>query len=377
MELTVNLPRPADESISDRFPLVRKGYERETVDRFAQTAVHRITALQERCETLISENAQLVGALGDARLKATEVDFSALGGRAQEILRVAEEQARDVTRQAGRDAEQMIAQAQAEVDQLTERTTAELGEVRRTHLSELKALRAQGERDAAELPRRAGVESEQLLTSARLQAASVCAEADATARGIGQAALLEAQSRTATAENQAAGILRETAEQRDRLLGELRQAQDAANATIKAMLTEATALQRAMGEHLAAETDQAAALRTQSLAEAEQAKVEAANEAEQIISRSQQRAALIDERARQEFAWRRRQMQHEQDLLDRRKVAMLSQLSSLSALAAESAENFSDMPELSFGEMGGPDEYSRVDPTGDGEQRQMADAVQA
>ena len=185
-----------------------------------------------------------------------------------------------------------------------------------------------------------------------------CAEADATARGIGQAALLESQSRTAAAENQAAGILRQAAEQRDRILGELRQAQDAANATIKAMLAEATALQRASGEHLAAETDQAAALRTQTLAEAERVKVEAANEAEQIVSRAQQQAALIDERARQEFAWRRRQMRHEQELLDRRKVAMLSQLTSLSALAVESAENFPDVPELSFEDMGELEEYS-------------------
>ena len=373
----MNLPRPADEPSSGRFPLVRKGYEREAVDRFAHATEDRIAALEQRCESLTSENAEFDRALGHARSAATQVDFSALGRRAQEILQVAEEQARDVTWQAAQDAEQQIAQAQAEADQLTERTAAELGDVRSTHLSELAALRAQGERDAAELARRARVESEQLAASARLQAASVCAEADATARGIRQAAQLEAQSRTADAENQAAGILRRVAEQRDRILGELRQAQEAANATITAMLAEATGLQRASGEHVVAETDRAAALRAQSLAEAEQVKIEAAKEAEQIVSRAQQRAAIIEERARQEFAWRRRQMRHEQDLLDRRKVAMLSQLTSLSALAVESAENFPDVPELSFEDMGELEEYSGVDPTGDGEKREMADAVQA
>ena len=140
---------------------------------------------------------------------------------------------------------------------------------------------------------------------------------------------------------------------------DLRQAQDAANATIKAMLAEATALQRASGEHLAAETDQAAALRMRTLAEAERVKVEAADEGEQIVSRSQQQAALIDERARQEFAWRRRQMRHEQELLDRRKVAMLSQLNSLRTLAVESAAEFPDMPEMFFEDMGEPEEYRR------------------
>ncbi len=376
MELKVNLPRSADESNSGPFPLVRKGYERESVDRFAQATDDRIAALQKRCDSLSSENTQLDSALGDARFKTTQVDFSALGERAQEILRIAEQQARDVTRNAAQEAEQLIGQAHAEADQLTERSTAELGDVRRIQLAELETLRAQGEDDAAELARRARVEFEQLLASARLQAASVCAEADATARGIGQAALLESQARIAAAENQAAGIVRQAADQRDRVLGDLRQAQDAANATIKAMLAEATALQRASGEHLAAETDQAAALRMRTLAEAERVKVEAADEAEQIVSRSQQQAALIDERARQEFAWRRRQMRHEKELLDRRKVAMLSQLNSLRTLAVESAAEFPEMPELAFEDMGELEEYSGGEP-GSGELRKMAGAVQA
>jgi len=98
--------------------------------------------------------------------------------------------------------------------------------------------------------------------------------------------------------------------------------------------------------------------------------VEAADEAGRIVGRAQQQAALIDERARQEFAWRRRQMRHEQELLDRRKVAMLSQLSSLSALAVASAENFPDLPELSFEDVGEFAEY-----TPDDEQRELVDAV--
>ena len=187
---------------------------------------------------------------------------------------------------------------------------------------------------------------------------------------------LESQSLTAAAENQAAGVLQQAADQRDHILGELPEAQQAANATITAMLAEASALQRASGEHLAAETDQAAALRTQTSAEAERVKVDAAHEAEQIISRAQQQAALIDERARQELAWRRRQMRHEQDLLDRRKVAMLNQLTSLGALAVESAESFPEVPELLFEEMAEFEQPTRVDSADDGGEREPADTVQ-
>jgi hypothetical protein len=67
--------------------------------------------------------------------------------------------------------------------------------------------------------------------------------------------------------------------------------------------------------------------------------------------RAQQQAATIDERARQEFAWRRRQMRHEQELLGRRKQAMLSQLTSLSALAAETAEKLPEVPDLDLSDL--------------------------
>jgi len=80
-------------------------------------------------------------------------------------------------------------------------------------------------------------------------------------------------------------------------------------------------------------------------------KVQATTEAELIVTRAQDQAATIDERARQEFAWRRRQMRHEQDLLNRRKQAMLSQLTSLSAIAVETAENLPEVPELFFGDL--------------------------
>jgi hypothetical protein len=55
-------------------------------------------------------------------------------------------------------------------------------------------------------------------------------------------------------------------------------------------------------------------------------------------------------------------MRDEQDLLNRRKHAMLNQLTSLSALAAETAENLPDVPDVSdteFAELGGFGSVSR------------------
>jgi hypothetical protein len=71
-------------------------------------------------------------------------------------------------------------------------------------------------------------------------------------------------------------------------------------------------------------------------------------EADQLVAQAQHQAATIDERARQEFAWRKRQMRSEYELLGRRKQEMLSQLASLSALALETAEKLPEVPELDF-----------------------------
>jgi len=130
------------------------------------------------------------------------------------------------------------------------------------------------------------------------------------------------------------------------VLAELKQAQDSANQAMQARLSEATELQRAAGERVTEETEHADRLRRETFAQAERVKVDASTDAEQIIDRARHQAAAIDDRARHELALRRRQMRDEQDLLNRRKHAMLNQLTSLSALAVETAENLPDVPEV-------------------------------
>jgi hypothetical protein len=183
-----------------------------------------------------------------------------------------------------------------------------------------------------------------LLASARLHAEAVRTEADETASGIRKAAMFESQELLAAAERDIAALRHEVADQRQHVMAELKEVQESTNQTIQDMLGKASALQRSAGEHLTLETENAAKLRTEALAEAERIKVEASGEAEKIIDRARHKAAIIDERARQELALRRRQMRDEQELLTRRKHAMLNQLASVSALAVETAENLPDVP---------------------------------
>lgn len=78
--------------------------------------------------------------------------------------------------------------------------------------------------------------------------------------------------------------------------------------------------------------------------------------AERLLSEASGRARTIEERARQEFAWRRRQLRSEQDLLNRHKQALLAQLTSLSTLARQTAENLPDVPELALDDLDRPEQ---------------------
>jgi hypothetical protein len=340
---------PAGDSHSEdgRFALSRKGYDREAVDHFVRATQAQITQLLQQYDSLITYNHELRQALDDAHARANHADFSALGGRVQEMLQIAEEQASDITEGAIQEADRLSAQRQAEIDELRQNAYAEMAEMRDAQRAELDALRDQIERDAQQLRDRTKAEAAQLLTSARLQAEAVRTEADETATGIRKAANFESQELLAAARRDIAALRQEAADQREHVMAELKEAQESANRAVQDMLGKATALQRSAGEHLTSETEHAAKLRNEALAEAERIKLEASGQAEKIIDRARQQAAIIDDRARQELALRRRQMRDEQELLTRRKHAMLNQLASVSALAVETAENLPDVPEVS------------------------------
>ncbi len=313
---------------STDFPVNRRGYDRDAVDGFVRSIQSRLSELEGQTQRLIAENGQLRHDLGSAQ-EAAHPDFNNLGGRAQEILRVAEEQAGDLTAQAQREADRLLEQTDTETRQQRERAENEIAAIRDRQLGELDALRRQADADAQAVYEHARFESEQLLAGARVEAEALLVEN----------------------ERLSAARLEQTAAERDRALTDLRHASDEAQARIEALLSESSQLQTKAVTHLAEQTEVAARLRTDALYEAERVKRAAMEEADAIVARAQAQADTIDERARQEFAWRRRQMRREQDLLDRRKQAMLSQLTSLSALAAETAQSLPEVPSLELSDV--------------------------
>ena len=198
--------RPKPRPNSDLFPTVRRGYQREVVDRYARKIQVDLDQLKRRCEVLRTENTELRAAREETVTMSGPADFTGLGHRAQEILRMAEEQARDVTRRAAREADQLAEETQAELDRRRETVNTELDEMRQSQLHELETLRRQAERDVEEVSIRSRTETEQLLAAARMTAEAVKTESEATARSLVESATVEAEAILAAAEKDAGRI---------------------------------------------------------------------------------------------------------------------------------------------------------------------------
>ncbi|GAB2576356.1 DivIVA domain-containing protein [Microlunatus antarcticus] len=324
------------------FASARKGYDRAAVDRFVEDTQSQIAGLSREVESLAAQNRAM------AAKQAMTTDYSSLGGRAQEILRIAEEQARETTQRATTAADDLVAGAERDADRMRDDTVHELAGLREHRLAELDVLRRRTEDDSTLAVERAHASAQQLLAAARLEAEAVRTEAQARAHDLVQAAVYEAEQQRAAAQREAAAVAADVAAHRETTYAELQRAQEEAAAHVEAMLAEATRQQTTTAAHLAAETEQAVALRAEALADAERVRTTADADAADAVARAQQQAATIDERARQEYAWRRRQMRQEQALLDQRRSAILGQLTSLSALAAETAGNLPEVPEILF-----------------------------
>jgi cell division septum initiation protein DivIVA len=80
-------------------------------------------------------------------------------------------------------------------------------------------------------------------------------------------------------------------------------------------------------------------------AESEAIRGSAHEEASAIIAAAELQAATIQERGRQEFLWRRRQLRQQQDALTQLRQAITSQLDSVTAFAVETAKGLFAAPE--------------------------------
>ena len=328
------------------FPSALRGYDRNAVDDYVRSLEGALVGVRRRAAELEQQLTTMSDQLEEARQAASEVDYTNLGGRASDILRLAEEQARETLDRANVDAERVREEARREADTTRQNATREGDDLKSGGLAEIEEVRTRLEEDGRAHSERTQAEAEALIAAARRQAESSRQEAEHEAQTVRQQAYLDTEEVRRTAEREAADIRQQVAVEREQAVTELRRIQAEAAERTSTLLAEATRHNQESAERLEIDVNEAARIRAEALAEAERSKLAAIKEAEERVQAAKAQAAAITERTQSEFAWRKQELRRETDLLSQRKQAVLNQLASLSALAQQTAQSFPEIDDL-------------------------------
>src|SRR3954454_19857701 len=166
-ELVAQAPRQSAPAVSAQpsFPVTRRGYDTTSVDR--------------KVSALLREKAALLAALEEARTYTSGLEqqlrrfdgteaptYAELGGRASELLRLAEEQADEVTTAARTRADEIIRAATAEAQTLRMQAARDAEDMRMVQLKELDEARTTAMGEVERIRTSAHAEAEDLLSSA-------------------------------------------------------------------------------------------------------------------------------------------------------------------------------------------------------------------
>ena len=332
-------------SAAGNFPSALRGYDRAAVDDYVRSLEATMVQVRQQAAGAQKQASDLERQLEESRHN-NDADYTNLGGRASEILRLAEEQAREVMDRATHDAEHLREEARREADSTRDQAAREGNELKSGGLAEIDKVRARLEADGATHLDRAKAESVALLEAGRRQAESLRREAEHDVQSVRQQTYLDTEELRRTVEREIADTRQQIAVEREAALTELRRAQEDASQQTSAMLTEATRYHEESAARLEADILEATRIREEALRDADQLKLSSIKEAEDRVESAKKQAAAISERTQQEFSWRKEQLRRETDLLSQRKQAVLAQLASLSALAQETATSFPEPYDL-------------------------------
>ena len=328
------------------FPSALRGYDRNAVDDYVRSLEGALVGVRRRTADLEQQLATMSDQLEEARQAASEVDYTNLGGRASDILRLAEEQARETLDRATVDAERVREEARREAD-LTRKNAARDGDdLKSGGLAEIAEVRTRMEEDGRVHAERTQAEAEALIAAARRQAESLRQESQNESQTVRQQAYLDTEELRRGVEREAADLRQQVAVEREQAVAELRRIQAEATERTTALLAEATKHNQESADRLELDVNEAARIRADALAEAERTKLAAIKESEERVQAAKAQAAAITERTQSEFAWRKQELRRETDLLSARKQAVLNQLASLSALAQQTAQSFPEIDDL-------------------------------
>lgn len=333
-------------SAAGSFPTALRGYDRSAVDEYVRSLEAGVVASRRQAGELREELERVHREQAEREADPPEVDYAELGGRASDILRLAQEQARDLTENATAEAERTKELARREADAIRRDAARQGEEIRSGGVAQIDQLRARLHEDVQAQVEHTRSDAEAVVAAAHRQAESLRRQAEHEAQTVRQEAYLDTEDLRRSVEREAAEARQEVAVAREQALEELRTVHEEAQGRTAALLAEATEHHAAATARLEADVAEAARVRAEALAEGEAIRVAAAEEADSRLAAAQQEAAALRERTLQEFSWRKQQLRRETELLSQRKQAVLGQLASLSALAEQTAQTFPDLDEL-------------------------------
>lgn len=315
------------------FPNAMLGYDKKAVDDYIRDIERQLSIAKHQLREVQRE-------LTAANLRVDDTDFSRLGTHTASLLKAAEAQAGDLVQRAEQRAERLVSSAQAEADRVKREATAHAQAARQEGIDALKGLRADLEHQTTVELDAARAEASGLREAADRHRENLVADAQRQADALLASARSDADQVRQTAEREAAEIRAALAQEREDVLTGLAAEQRAQTEALTASVDETTARSNSLLATLADAAEQLRARQQAALAEAENIKASALDEAGAIIDQAKvdAEAKLADTDA--ELVARNDQLRRELRTLRQRKQALLTQLAQLSSLATETASEF-------------------------------------
>lgn len=320
-------------SAAGSFPHAMRGYERGAVDAYVRD-VERMLASTKR---------KLRQAQRALQTRAEETDYGRLGTHTRDLLRTAEAQAAELLKSAENEAQRIRSGAHSDANRLVVDAREGAAAARENGVGELRRLRGElAEQTQAELTS-ANEHAAAIRRSAEQHRDMLMAEAERAAAAVREAARLDAERLRAEAEREVADLRSQVAKEREDMLNAARAHVEEVSRSMEQLVATSRQQSEDFGAKLAADAELWNNRRQASLAEADQARLQAEAEANAMIEQAKARADAILNQAQADARARNEQLVREADLLQQRKQAIVAQLAGLSSLAGRSIEEFPDL----------------------------------
>lgn len=324
------------------FPVVRRGgYDKAAVDGWlAEHQAQRHDAQQEN-ERLRHEVSELQSQVAEHGSPT----YAGLGGHAAAMLRIAEEQANAVTTEAHAAAEESRQRSLHETTSLKADAEKEAADIRMVQMQEVEERRASMLAEAKQERELAKVEAADLLASATREADQLKLAAQQETNTLRTSAKREAEQARAAADRETMEARRMLAVEKERLTKEAAEGHSSATAETARLVDESEARAKSAEERARQAIATATKHREQVTSEGEKSLARSRRESEQIVTSARKQAEQIVANATADAGRQQAAARAEVEMLQKRRDGIVGQLSQLRDLVA----SFTGVPESAGG----------------------------